>query len=87
MVLVYSMTAILTLFCNILLSPNAQHAQDDLVLLGNIPELIRSIHMRQTTAKAVEFKQRSGDMLAEMARLGAVAIQRQREPQGLYAET
>ncbi|ETS79026.1 hypothetical protein PFICI_08879 [Pestalotiopsis fici W106-1] len=87
LILAHSMTAMLTLFCNILLNPVASQAKDDLMLLQNVPELIQSIHMRQWSVKAVEFRQRSSDLLAEMARIGTVAIQRQNLPRGAYSGT
>lgn len=72
------MTAILTIFCNILLRPRDTQAQDDLELLKTTPELIKKMRTRRLTLKETVHMRLVEDFVTELIRLGCCAIQRAR---------
>ncbi|KAF3764090.1 hypothetical protein M406DRAFT_346418 [Cryphonectria parasitica EP155] len=78
MVLFYPMTAILTIFCNILLKPRDPQAQDDLDLLKTAPELIKKMRTRRLTLKEFIHMKLVEDFIMELIRLGDCAIQKAR---------
>ncbi|KAI1855206.1 hypothetical protein JX265_006652 [Neoarthrinium moseri] len=76
MVVFYPMSAILTIFCNILLNPLCPRAEGDLELLNSTPELIRGIRFRRLTLNEVMHIKMIEDFVAELIRLGACAIRK-----------
>lgn len=74
MVLFYPMTAIVTIFCNILLKPRNPQAQDDLVLLKTASDLIKQMRTRRLTPKETLHMKLVEDFIAELIKLGHCAI-------------
>jgi hypothetical protein len=74
MVVFYPMSAILTLFCNLLLNPLNPQAQEDLELLSTVPDLINAMHTnRLATSEAFQMNLLE-NFIAELARLGNCAV-------------
>ncbi|KAI0120592.1 fungal-specific transcription factor [Xylariales sp. AK1849] len=73
-VLFYPMSAVLTVFCNLLLNPLCSRAQEDLELLKVTPELIKAIRIRRLTPREAIHMTMIEDFVAELTRLGACAI-------------
>lgn len=83
MVIFYPMSAMITIFCNLLLYPLNDKAQRDLELLKEAPELIRGIRIRRMTLNEVIHMKMIEDFVAELVRLGSCAIQKARSEQKL----
>jgi hypothetical protein len=73
------MSAVVTIFCNILWDPLHPRAQDDLALLEAAPELIRGIRRRRMTENEMVHLRVADDFLAELIRLGKHAITKARQ--------
>lgn len=76
MILFYPMTAIVTIFCNILTKPNEPNAKHDLTLLGAAPELIKKMRQRRLTPNELMHMTQVEEFIMELIRLGNCAIQR-----------
>lgn len=74
MTVFYPVSAVLTIFCNIILNPLDSRAVDDLELLSSTPELIKSMRMRQLTVAEIEHMQLVDTFVAELIRLGNCSI-------------
>ena len=74
MTVFYPVSAVLTIFCNILLNPLDPRAVDDLELLSSTPELIKSMRMRQLTTAEIEHMRLVDNFVAELIRLGNCSI-------------
>lgn len=74
MTVFYPVSAVLTIFCNILLNPLDPRAVDDLELLSSTPELIKNMRMRQLTVAEIEHMQLVDTFVAELIRLGNCSI-------------
>lgn len=72
----YPMTAIVTIFCNILAKPNELNAPDDLGLMGTAPELIKRMRQRRLTPNELMHMTQVEEFIMELIRLGRCAIQR-----------
>lgn len=72
----YPMTAIVTIFCNILTKPGEPQAKDDLGLLGTAPELIKKMRQRRLTPNELMHMTQVEDFIMELIHLGNTAIQR-----------
>lgn len=70
----YPMSAVVTIFCNILWDPLHPRAQADLDLLNAAPDLIRTIRRRRMTENEMLHLRVADDFLAELARLARSAI-------------
>ncbi|KAK6062577.1 C6 transcription factor, partial [Seiridium cupressi] len=81
MIIFYPMSAVLTIFCNILLNPGTSRAPDDLELLRTAPELIKGIRIPRLTLDEVMHIKKIEDFMAEVIRLGLCAIQKARHDQ------
>jgi hypothetical protein len=84
-VIFYPMSAVITIFCNLLLYPLNTNAEQDLELLRSAPELIRGIRARRLTLNEIIHMKMIEDFVAELVRLGGCAIQKAREEQGFKA--
>lgn len=73
------MSAVLTLFCNILSNPLDPQTGDDLELLRTAPELIKGIRLRRLATNEIQHTKMIEDFVAELLRLGSSAIQKARE--------
>ncbi|KAK4183344.1 putative transcription factor [Podospora australis] len=78
MMLFYPVSAILTLFCSILLDPLGPQAQDDLELLDSAPHLIRGIRVRQLTENEMLHLKLVDEFVSELSRLANCAIREAR---------
>lgn len=78
MVIFYPMSAVLTIFCNILLNPLSPQAEDDLELLKTAPRLIKNIRIRRLTMNEIMHIKLIEEFVAELIRLGSCAIQKAR---------
>jgi hypothetical protein len=74
MVIFYPMTAILTIFCSILLNPLSSRAGEDLELLRSAPRFIRNIRIPRLTVNEITHMKMIEDFVAELIRLGSHAI-------------
>lgn len=75
----YPMSAVVTIFCNILCDPLHPRAQEDMNLLISSPELIRCIRRRRMTENEMLHLRVADDFLAELARLAQCAISKARQ--------
>ncbi|TLS29423.1 hypothetical protein PpBr36_02132 [Pyricularia pennisetigena] len=75
MLFFYPMSAILTIFCNVLLHPLGASSEDDLELLGSVENLIKEMRRRrQLTPHEVVNINMIDEFVAELTRLGHCAI-------------
>jgi hypothetical protein len=79
MVLFYPMSALLMIFCNLLLNPLDPQAMQDLELLNQVPEMIKGIRIRQLTLNEILHIKLVDDFVAELTRLGKCAVMKARE--------
>lgn len=68
------MSAVTTIFCNILWDPLSPRSQQDLALLDAAPECIRWMRRRRMTDNELLHLRVADDFLAELARLGKHAV-------------
>lgn len=73
-VIFYAITAVLTLFCNILSDPLDPDNDQDIDLLQNVPSLIRKIPIRKFTIGEVVHLKFLDGFTAELAGIGASAM-------------
>lgn len=76
MVVFYPMSAVLTIFCNILLNPLSPQVHDDLELLSAAPQLIKNIRTRRLTVSEVMHMKEIEDFISDLLSLGACAVQK-----------
>lgn len=76
MIIFYPMSAVLTIFCNILQNPLSAQALDDLELLGAAPQLIKNIRIRRLTVNEIIHIKKIEDFISELIRLGSCAIRK-----------
>ncbi|KAK4223151.1 putative transcription factor [Podospora fimiseda] len=74
MMLFYPMSAMVTIFCSILLDPLGENAVDDLKLLDAAPELINAIRIRQLTQNETVHLRLVDEFVTELSRLCHCAI-------------
>ncbi|KAJ9144064.1 C6 zinc finger domain containing protein [Pleurostoma richardsiae] len=75
LVVFYPMSAVLTLFCNIMLDPLEPRASDDLELLNLAPELLKAMRSRELlTQNEIANMDKVDSFVAELIRLGSQAI-------------
>lgn len=77
----YPISAIVTLFCNILWDPLHPCAEGDLRLLDTAPNLIRYIRRQRMTEHEVLNQRAVDSYLVELARLAKHAVSKAREEQ------
>ncbi|PYH92392.1 hypothetical protein BO71DRAFT_357387 [Aspergillus ellipticus CBS 707.79] len=78
MIIFYPMSAILTIFCNILMNPLDPRAEEDLTLLGVVPEFIKDVRLRRITDNELSHMKMVADFVDELTRLGHCAIRKAR---------
>lgn len=81
MVVFYPMTAILTIFCNLLLQPLHPQSEEDIELLNSVPDLIEGLRNRSLTQHETTHIKIVGAFVAELNRLGNCAIAKARREQ------
>lgn len=79
MTLFYPITAVLTLFCNILSNPRDPDAINDMKLLEDVPVLIRRIPVRKLTLGDWLQLQYMDGVMTELAAICAQVISKWRE--------
>ena len=72
--LLYPLSALLTIFYNILLNPLDPQAAQDLELLNRAPDLIRGMPVRQPNINALFHINLVDEFITELIRLGKCAI-------------
>lgn len=77
----YPMSAILEIFCNLLLQPLHPQAEEDIELLKSVPQLIEGMRNRQLTPHEVAHVKIVDAFVAELTRLGTCAIAKARREQ------
>ncbi|KAK3954792.1 hypothetical protein QBC32DRAFT_74854 [Pseudoneurospora amorphoporcata] len=80
-IILYPMSAVMNIFCSILLNPLDPQAEDDLRLLESAPSLIKGIRIRRPTQTELLHLKTVDDFMEELMRLGGCAIRRAREEQ------
>lgn len=81
MVVFYPMSAILTIFCNLLLDPLNAKAGEDMELLQSVPKLIEGMRNRRLTAYEVAHVKMIDEFVLELTRLGTSAIAKAKREQ------
>ncbi|KAH0430332.1 C6 transcription factor [Colletotrichum camelliae] len=81
MVVFYPMSAILTIFCNLLLDPLNAKAEEDMELLQSVPKLIEGMRNRRLTAYEVAHVKMIDEFVLELSRLGTSAIAKAKREQ------
>ncbi|KAH8671573.1 hypothetical protein BX600DRAFT_250660 [Xylariales sp. PMI_506] len=85
-VLYYPMTAILTIFCNVLQNPLDARAEEDIRLLESFPELMSYLQSRQSVPRKLLDTTRALDFVLEAVRLCRCAINKAKaDLSGSYA--
>jgi hypothetical protein len=74
MILFYPISALLTIFCNLLMNPLDPQAAQDLELLTQVPEMLKAIRFRQLTLNEILHMNLVSDFVAELTRLGRCAV-------------
>ncbi|KAJ1323632.1 proline utilization trans-activator [Microdochium nivale] len=72
----YPISAVLAIFCHILLDPTGPAVQEDLVLIGSVPRIVRNLGMRrrQHQVRNEAFYGTVDELCAELVRLGECAV-------------
>ncbi|KAK3321291.1 fungal-specific transcription factor domain-containing protein [Cercophora scortea] len=81
MIVFYPMSAVITVFCGILLNPLDPRADEDLKLLAAAPELMKTIRTRALTPDEMVHLRMVEDFLMELTRLGNCAVLKARQEQ------
>ncbi|KAK4198663.1 putative transcription factor [Triangularia verruculosa] len=74
MMLFYPMSAVLTIFCSILLDPLGPQAADDVVLLNSAPEMIKNMRIKQIAKNEMLQLKLVEEFITELSRLSQCAI-------------
>ncbi|KAK0614905.1 hypothetical protein B0T17DRAFT_592780 [Bombardia bombarda] len=74
MLVFYPMSAVVAIFCSILLNPLDPRAEQDLELLSSAPDLIKTFQMQRMTQTELAHLKMADEFLAELARLSRSAI-------------
>ncbi|RAL03246.1 Zn(II)2Cys6 transcription factor [Aspergillus ibericus CBS 121593] len=83
MIIFYPMSAILTIFCSILIDPLDPCVEDDLALLTVVPALVKDVRRRRTAENELAHMKMVTNFVAELTRLGHCAIEKARGRQSL----
>lgn len=73
------MSALLTIFCNILLNPLDPQAAQDLELINRAPDLIKGMSIRQPAINELFHINLVDEFVAELRRLGECAISKAKQ--------
>jgi hypothetical protein len=76
------MSALLMIFCNLLLNPLDPQAIQDLELLECVPEVIKGLKIRHMTINEILHIKMVDDFVAELTRLAKCAIIKVRKESG-----
>jgi hypothetical protein len=79
MAVYYPLSAILTIFCNIIHNPFTPEADRDIDLLLLAPQLIKDIRLRRLVRNEMEHVRNTDHFLTELGRLAKLAVTRARE--------
>ncbi|KFY84563.1 hypothetical protein V498_07806 [Pseudogymnoascus sp. VKM F-4517 (FW-2822)] len=79
MILFYPMSALLTIFCNILHKPLDPQAAQDLELINRAPDLIKGMPIPQPNRNELFHINLVDEFIAELSRLGKCAISKAKE--------
>lgn len=79
MILFYPMSAILTIFCNILHNPLDPQAAQDLELINRAPSLIKGIPIPEPSKNDLFYINLVDEFIAELRRLGECAISKAKQ--------
>ncbi|KAK2033708.1 fungal-specific transcription factor domain-containing protein [Colletotrichum zoysiae] len=79
LVVFYPMSAILEIFCNLLLHPLQPQSEEDLELLKSVPVLVKRIRTRNLTEQEVAHVKMIDNFVAELIRLGKCAMVKARQ--------
>lgn len=79
MLLFYPVSALLTIFYNILLNPLDPQAAQDLELLNRAPDLIKGMPIRQPNINALFHINHVNEFTTELIRLGKCAISKAKQ--------
>ncbi|KAK2048334.1 fungal-specific transcription factor domain-containing protein [Colletotrichum somersetense] len=79
LVVFYPMSAILEIFCNLLLHPLQPQSEEDLELLKSVPVLVKGMRTRNLTAQEVAHVKMIDNFVAELTRLGKCAMVKARQ--------
>ncbi|KAL6868812.1 hypothetical protein ACO1O0_000132 [Amphichorda felina] len=77
----YPVSALMSLFFNILRNPHHEYAVHDVELIISAVDIIRSMPMRRVTARETAYLQRMDVFLVELSRLARCAIDKRRGEQ------
>ena len=83
MAVFYPISAIWTIFCNIIYNPLHQHTSQDLDLLNAAPLLIKEMRLRRLARDEMAHMRMVDDFVAELARLATRAVQKARQDRSL----
>jgi hypothetical protein len=83
MAVFYPISAIWTIFCNIIYNPLHAQADADLELLNSAPQLVRQMRLRRLARDEMAHMKMVDDFVAEIPRLASRAILKAREDQAL----
>lgn len=72
----YPISAITTIFFNILMKPLASEAKEDISLLSSAIDIVRRLPIRRLTTHEVVHIKMVNDFIAELVRLGKSAIRK-----------
>jgi hypothetical protein len=81
LLLFYPISAVLTLFCNILMNPLGPHVDFDYELLSRVPSLLRGTRSRQSGPTELMHVKVVDDFINELSRLAKCAISNFRQEQ------
>ncbi|KAJ9133264.1 C6 transcription factor (Fungal specific transcription factor) [Pleurostoma richardsiae] len=81
MIIFYPLSAVLTIFCNVLLKPLDPRAEQDLELLNSALELVKRMRTSKLTPDEEAHMAMVDGFIAELTRLGTCAVQKARQEQ------
>ena len=81
----YPMTAMLNLFCNILLDPLDPMVESDLQQISEVPALLRSFRVPLERDNDTSYFDLIQDFVAELIRLSHCAANKARDKEGEYS--
>lgn len=74
----YPVSALLSIFFNILRNPQHEYAEQDVELLASATALIRSMPIHRVTAHELEYLRKMDAFIEELTRLSRAAIEKTR---------
>lgn len=72
----YPLSAVVNLFCGILLDPADEQTQDDMRLIQSVPELARMMRLRCITPQDEQYLESLDGFVNELLRLASCAVAR-----------